>query len=109
MAGVERLRAGVRGLQNRATGATRTALDEFDQVAARTAQDLTRVSGSMRTVYGILQGADVVPTTQAVAAWNEVVAALRTSLAAYQELIGGRLTALNVRLTAAGLAGLTRP
>ena len=44
-------------------------------------QDLQRNMGALGQLFGLIEGADVAPTTQAVAAVQEAIAALDRTLA----------------------------
>jgi photosystem II stability/assembly factor-like uncharacterized protein len=67
---------------------------------------LVRMNGQLATLLGILQGADRGPTTQAVAAVEERLKALEGLLARWKSVRDAEVTALDRRLTAAGLAPL---
>jgi hypothetical protein len=51
------------------------------EAGASRAQDLQRLSGTLTQLFGIVEGADVAPTTQAVAAIDEALAGVDRALA----------------------------
>ena len=63
---------------------------------------LTRLNGELGALYGVIQGADVAPTTQALAAIAGKEAELKAALARWQGLRNAGLRALNAKLRAAG-------
>jgi hypothetical protein len=65
--------------------------------------DLARLNGSLAGLFGIIQGADQVPTEQAVAGVAETQRALRAVLARWAALTASAVPALNARLRAAHL------
>jgi photosystem II stability/assembly factor-like uncharacterized protein len=127
---IRELRALVKDVQSGAQGATAAALESFgrkamsiegEAVGGRGAgpggggrgggtpdQDtLSTIAGSLTPLIGILQGADVTPTTQAVAAVNERLRALDALMAKWNALRTSDLAALNAQLKSAGLRGIT--
>jgi len=68
---------------------------------------LTSVSTSMTQLMVQLQGADVTPTTQLVAAVSDRRAAFTGLMSKWRALSGAELTALNKTLTGAGASALT--
>ena len=76
--------------------------------AAGAAPDtLASISGSLRTLMGLLQGADVTPTTQAVTAVTDRRKAMATLLARWATLKTQELASLNVQLKQANLPAIT--
>jgi hypothetical protein len=67
-------------------------------------QTLGRLAGELGELYGTLQGADVQPTTQTLAAIAEREASLTELLARWDRLRGPELAGLNQKLRAAGAA-----
>jgi photosystem II stability/assembly factor-like uncharacterized protein len=65
-------------------------------------QTLGRLAGELGELYGTLQGADVEPTTQTLAAIAERETSLTELLARWARLRGPELAALNQKLRAAG-------
>src|SRR2546427_217979 len=55
---------------------------------ARREENLTRLNGELVQLYGVIQGVDAAPTTQAVAAVRELERALAERLARWRELQG---------------------
>jgi hypothetical protein len=74
--------------------------------AAGGSDGLAQLNGQLGQLYGILQGADVAPTTQAVAAIAERQQALEGILTRWEELQGRDVGAVNDRLRRAGLPQL---
>ncbi|MBI4501004.1 MAG: glycoside hydrolase [Gemmatimonadetes bacterium] len=66
-------------------------------------QTLTQSNGSLASVLGLLQGADVAPTTQALAAVTQVRREVGAVLARWDEMKTRDLTQLNVQLRQANL------
>jgi len=98
--------------------AVSAALAEFDKKAAElegeggggfggpapsATESLNSAAFSMRAVMSLLQGADVAPTTQAVAAATDRTNALAEVMKRWDSLRGETLTALNAQLKQAGL------
>jgi photosystem II stability/assembly factor-like uncharacterized protein len=119
------LRAQLRQLQERAgQGAVAEAIAALDQKAEALAggpggrggggpfapgggsDTLASVSGSLRSLMGLLQGADVAPTTQALAAVAERRRALATLMARWNEIKARDIPALNVQLRKSNLPEL---
>lgn len=67
-------------------------------------ETLSSIGGSLTTLIGVLQGADVAPTTQLTAAVSDRHAAAAKLLASWNSMKGAGLTALNAKLKAANLA-----
>ena len=65
-----------------------------------------QANGSLATVLGVLQGADVAPTTQALAAVNQARRDVVTVMAKWGEVKSGDLTRLNAQLRQADLPPL---
>jgi hypothetical protein len=68
---------------------------------------LTRLNAGLAELLGIVDSADVPPTTQAVKMFGEVEAALGQQLAALEQITEKDIPALNGRLKQAGAALLT--
>lgn len=68
---------------------------------------LSRVSGELLGLMGLVEGADVTPTTQAVAASQQVQHTLEQVLALWSEIKDKDIKLLNEQLAKAGLAVLT--
>jgi hypothetical protein len=68
------------------------------------AESLTEVNGALASVLGLLQGADVRPTTQALAAVTEARHQLAEVLERWKEMRTDDVTRLNTQLKAANLA-----
>jgi hypothetical protein len=92
-------------------GAGADALEEFDRKldalegagsAGAGEPSLTRLNSDLGSLYGVIQGADLAPTSQALAAIEEKTAALNTAVARWQALRTTGLAALNMKLRAAG-------
>ena len=75
------LSRGLDGAIRRAATALQQSRAQGDAGQART-QDLQRQMGGLGQLFGLIEGADVAPTTQAVAAVQEAIAALDRTLAA---------------------------
>jgi photosystem II stability/assembly factor-like uncharacterized protein len=71
--------------------------------AAPAADTLSSVRGSLQSLMGILQGADVAPTTQAVAAITERRKAMATIMAKWSEIKAKDLPAVDAQLRRANL------
>ncbi len=116
---VRSVREQIRRLQKRATktplAAGLAALDkkaravegesggrEFGPPPRVDVETLNSISASMRSLHGILQGADVAPTTQAAAAVADRRRALEGVMAHWKAFVSD-VTALNPKLKAAGL------
>jgi photosystem II stability/assembly factor-like uncharacterized protein len=101
------LRAQLRDVRPRATGATARALEDFDgRVAALESggtASLAGLNGQLAQLLDILQDADVEPTVQALDAIRERTAALNALLTRWEALQARELPALNDRLRRAGL------
>jgi hypothetical protein len=69
-------------------------------------ESLARLSGQLQSLYGVLQEADVAPTSVVVAAVRDRLAALDPLLARWTAMVTQDLPALNQRLEAAGLAAV---
>jgi hypothetical protein len=121
------LRAGVKERQSQ-PGATGDALADFDKKAAALEGSPTAATGGsargaviegpesfgsinrgLNALMGILQGADVAPTTQTVAAVAERRAALAKLMAQWNALKGAELTDLNAKLRAANVPPIAQP
>src|SRR6185295_2315169 len=66
-------------------------------------ETLSSIGGSLTTLIGVLQGADVAPTTQLTAAVADRHAAASKLLASWNSMKGAGLTALNAKLKDANL------
>jgi len=89
------------------------ALADFDQQAAALEGDantqgdsLSSVAFSLRSVMSLLQGADVAPTTQGVAAAEDRAKALSVVMARWDKLRGETLSGVNALLKQAGLPAI---
>ena len=117
--GVRSIREQVKAIAN-PPAAVAAALADFDKnaaalegtaaggfgppaAAAPQAESLNSVAFSLRSVMSLLQGADVAPTTQAVAAAADRSAALAEVLKRWDALRGETLSALNAQLRQAGI------
>ena len=67
---------------------------------------LAQLNGQLGQLYGIVQGADVAPTTQAADAIAERRQALERVLARWEQVRARDVEAVNVKLRAAGMAAL---
>jgi hypothetical protein len=106
---IRQLRAKVKDTRSSASGAVAQALDGFDQKLGAlegdgAAPSLGRLNGELGGLYGVLQDADVAPTTQTLAAISERQAHLKTLLARWQTVRTTDLGLLNRRLSSAGVA-----
>jgi hypothetical protein len=114
------VREQVKAIQN-PPPAVATALADFDKTAAAlegepgggfgppaagaaAAESLNSVAFSLRAVMSLLQGADVAPTAQGVAAAADRSKALGEVLKRWDALRGETLAALNAQLKQAGVA-----
>jgi len=112
------VREQVKAIQN-PPAAVAAALADFDKTAAAlegegggggfgapapATESLNSVAFSLRAVMSLLQGADVAPTTQGVAAAADRSKALAEVLKRWDALRGETLTALNAQLKQAGLS-----
>lgn len=88
-----------------ATGAERGGGSGGGEESGRAA-DLTRLNADLAHLLGIVEGADVPPTTQATAAFSELERSLAGLLARWQELRGREGAALDELLRRAGLPPL---
>ena len=75
------LSRGLDGAIRRAATALQQSRAQGDAGQTRT-QELQRQMGGLGQLFGLIEGADVAPTTQAVAAVQEAIAALDRTLAA---------------------------
>jgi len=111
LAEVRALRAQLGGLKERAgAAALAPAIDSLERQAAELegqeagrADSFARLLGELGTLYGVLQGSDATPTSQAVsavAAWRGTLGPL---LQRWERLRAGGLGPLNQRLRQAGL------
>jgi hypothetical protein len=127
LAQLRALRVQVRQLKDRAEGPVSEAIAAFDQKAsalegptggggrggggrgaiAAGPPALGNVSGGLVTLIGLLEGADVAPTTQLVAAVADRRAAVTRLMASWTSLKGADLAALNARLKQANLPEIT--
>jgi photosystem II stability/assembly factor-like uncharacterized protein len=110
------VREQIKAIQN-PPAAVAAALAEFDKTAAAlegeggggfgapapTVESLNSVAFSLRSVMSLMQGADVAPTTQGVAAAADRSKALGEVLKRWDALRGETLAALNAQLQQAGL------
>jgi photosystem II stability/assembly factor-like uncharacterized protein len=118
---VDRLRTALRALLPDATGPLKTQLEAIDSKAAslegapggrsrrgapvsggKRQPGFSQLQNTFATLFGLLQAADMPPTTQAVAAMEEATASARTAKATLSELEQKDLPALNAALKAAG-------
>ena len=126
---VRKLRTQLRSLRERAgQGAVADAISELERRAAALEgaggggrgggggggagggsgePSLSRVSGELLGLMGLVEGADVTPTTQAVAGSEQVQKALAGILGRWNELKEKDVKALNEQLAKAGLPALT--
>ncbi len=72
-------------------------------LGTRDEQSLTRLNGELADVYGIIEGADATPTTQAVAAVSRLERDLATLLRQWDGVRRIDIPALDARLRGAGL------
>ena len=119
---VRKIRAQLRDLRGRATqGALANAIDALERKAAAlegtgggfrgggggasasSQPSLSRISGELLGLMGLVEGADVAPTTQAVAAARQIQSALGQILARWSETKDKDMKALNEQLVRAGL------
>jgi photosystem II stability/assembly factor-like uncharacterized protein len=70
-------------------------------------ETLNSITGGLTQLMALLQGADVTPTTQLVAAVGTRERGLARALRQWRDLSGAELTALNARLRAAGAPPLS--
>ena len=111
------LRAQLRDLKPRAQGSAADAISKLDQQAAAVegsgggfgaslagpqAQNLRRMNGALVHVYDIVSAADAAPTTQAVAAGNQLQQSLVAVFQKWEEVKNG-VGSLNQQLQSAGL------
>jgi hypothetical protein len=111
------LRSQLKELKPRAQGAVADAIARLDQQAATVegsgggfgasfagpqAQSLRRMNGALVHVYDIVSMADAAPTTQAVAASDQLQQALRAALLKWDE-VKNAIGPLNQQLQSAGL------
>jgi photosystem II stability/assembly factor-like uncharacterized protein len=75
--------------------------------AAEAAETLNSVAAGVTQLMAALQGADVAPTTQLVAAVQDRRAAAAAVMAKWTALKGAELTALNMKLKAANIPPIT--
>jgi hypothetical protein len=101
------LRSQLTDRRAKATGATATAIDSLNAkltaLASGPAPSFTSVQGGLMTVYNLLQHADIVPTTQAVAAASEQQRIFAGLKAKWVGVAGADVGAINAQLTSAGL------
>jgi photosystem II stability/assembly factor-like uncharacterized protein len=98
---------GGRGARGAGGGAAGTASARGG--AAPSTESFVDLAGSMMGPYGVLQGADEVPTSQTVALANDRLAAFSATKARWDAVVRTDIPALNARLTAAGRAPLSLP
>jgi capsule polysaccharide export protein KpsE/RkpR len=111
------LRAQLKDLKPRAQGATGEAVAKLDQQAGALegsaggfgagrggpqAQSLARLNGGLARVYDVVSLADSAPTTQAVAAADQLQQALAAAISRWTEVQKG-IGSLNQQLQGAGL------
>ncbi|MBV9775104.1 MAG: glycoside hydrolase [Gemmatimonadetes bacterium] len=70
------------------------------------AANLVQLNGDLASLYGVVEGADLAPTSQALVAVESRLRMLDEALARWRTLQTGEVAALNVRLRQAGLAPL---
>ncbi|MEK6410572.1 MAG: hypothetical protein AABN34_26910, partial [Acidobacteriota bacterium] len=125
---VHKLRTQLRSLRDRAApGALADAITALDRKAAAlegagggfrggggggagggsSEPSLSRVSGELLGLMGLVEGADVTPTTQAVAASEQAQQTLAGVLSRWSEMKDKDVKSLNEQLTKAGLPALT--
>ena len=101
------LRGQLTDRRTKATGATATAIDSLNAklgaLVTGRAPTMTSVQGGMLAVYGVLQHADITPTTQVVAAAREQATAFAGLKSKWMGMASADLAAINAQLTAAGL------
>ncbi len=103
------LRVKVHAAQAGASGAAATALSGFDAKAAELegangeARTLNRLTGELGALYGVLQEADVAPTTQTLATIAERETVLGNLLSRWTAFRGAGLATLNAQLRSAGM------
>jgi hypothetical protein len=66
------------------------------------APTLASLNGQLAQLFGVIEGADATPTTQAALAWHDLHASLTTLLGQWQQLEKG-VGPLNEQLKQAGL------
>jgi len=108
---VREWRAQLRNLRERAPANLAAALDDADRkltaLESGGGDNLARLHGDLSSLLGLVQGADVAPTTQARAAAGERLGALDAMLLRVSKVRAAELVALNAQLRAAGLPVLT--
>jgi hypothetical protein len=122
---VRKLRSQLRGLRDRASDnelkETINALDQKTAVlegagggfrgggggAGAGEPSLSRTNGELLGLMGLVEGADVRPTTQAIAASEQAKRALTGVISRWRELREKDVSALNAQLVKAGLPALT--
>jgi len=100
------LRDEIARMKGQTTGATATALAEFDKKIASAFDPGT--AGRAAAVMNTLQSADVQPTALQARTIETALTNVRAALARWNTLKTTELTALNARLKAAGLPALGR-
>jgi hypothetical protein len=122
---VRKIRSQLKDLRGRASqGALAGAIDALERKAAAlegtgggfrgggggagasSQPSLSRVSGELLGLMGLVEGADVAPTTQAVAAARQLQSSLGQILARWSETKDKDVKALNEQLVRAGLPAL---
>jgi photosystem II stability/assembly factor-like uncharacterized protein len=124
---VRKLRSQLRDLRGRAPqGALADAINALDRKAAAlegagggfrgggggagrasTEPSLNAINGELLGLMGLVEGADVTPTTQAVAAFEQAQRTLAAVLSRWSELKDKDVRTLNEQLAKAGLPALT--
>jgi hypothetical protein len=114
---VRSLRAQLKDLKSRAQGTLAQSISTLDQEAAGAegvrggfgggsqSSGLARLNGSLAHVYEIVSAADAAPTTQAVAAADQLQHDLAISLSRWEEVKRG-VDPLNQKLQSAGLPAI---
>jgi photosystem II stability/assembly factor-like uncharacterized protein len=118
---VRRLRAQLAARASQAKGDVATAVTALDERATallggsggffrggdgNASESLARLSGQLQSLYGVLQEADVAPTSVVVVAVRDRLATLEPLLARWNAMLTQDVPALNQQLQAAGLAAV---
>jgi hypothetical protein len=104
---VRALRQQVTKVRDRAQGAVREAIVAFDKKAATIEETGGGIGGALRNLMRLVQGADVAPTAQAVAAEADRRAALAKLMQSWSALKTTDLAGLNAQLELADLPAFT--
>lgn len=104
------LRRQVADIKGKSTGATANALKEFElklnEMDGEAGTTLTTLAQSIEGVFGILQDADMPPTTQAVAGAHALEATFRQTWASWSNIRSKEVEAVNKLLKKSGLKSL---